>query len=530
MQDSMLELSRRRARERPDAVAWAAPGHAWTFREAESLTNRLAQAMRALGVGRGDRVACLTRHQPECAMLAIAAQKIGAVCMPVNWRLAPPEVRYVLEDGRARLLLVDPEFAPLAASLALPALRAVIATRPDPGPGGAPTGLPTLAGWIDGHPDVDPGFEPGPDDIALQLYSSGTTGLPKGVELSHRAMAHSHVKGVSQEWGYDPRVHVNLNVLPAFHIAGAGVALMTYSFGGRSVTMPDFEPRAVLDAIEREGVTHAFLVPAMIQFLLQVPGVETRDFSSLRMISYGASPISDRVLKDAMRVFRCGFLQVYGLTETCGAVTALRAVDHATEGPKAALLRSAGQPMEDVEVRIVRPGTREECDEGEVGELWIRSPKNMTGYWGKPEATAEAFEPGAPSEPPWFRSGDAGYRRDGYLFLHDRMKDMIVSGGENIYPAEVENALMLHPAVADGAVIGVPDERWGESVKAIVVAKPGERITPAELIDFARSKIAGYKVPRSVDFIDALPRNPSGKILKRELRKPYWANRERQVN
>jgi acyl-CoA synthetase (AMP-forming)/AMP-acid ligase II len=455
-------------------------------------------------------------------MLVLAAQKIGAVCMPVNWRLAPPEVRYIVGDGQAKLLMVDPEFEPVAAALDAPTVRTTIATRR----GGT---IAALEDWVASKPDVDPGFAPGPDDIALQLYSSGTTGLPKGVELSHRAMAHSHINGVSREWGYDPRMHVNLNVLPAFHIAGAGVALMTHAFGGRSVTMPDFDPKAALEAIERERVTHAFLVPAMIQFMLQVPGVQTRDLSSLRMISYGASPISDRVLVEAMRVFGCDFLQVYGLTETCGAVTALRAHDHATEGPKAVLLRSAGQPMTDVEVRVVRPGSRDECDEGEVGELWIRSPKNMTGYWRKPQASAEAFEPDPRGEPPWFRSGDAGYRRDGYLFLHDRLKDMIVSGGENIYPAEVENALMQHPAIADGAVIGVPDEQWGEAVKAVVVLKPGAQATELDIVDFVRARIARYKSPKSVDFVDAIPRNPSGKILKRVLREPYWAGRDRRI-
>ncbi|MEI7444252.1 MAG: long-chain-fatty-acid--CoA ligase [Burkholderiales bacterium] len=522
MEISTLDMSRRQARERPQSVAWAAPDHAWTFGEVETLTNRLAHALAAHGVDRGDRVACLTRHQPECAMLVLAAQKIGAVCMPVNWRLAAPEVRYIVDDGQAKVMLADPEFEPVVAALDVPSLTVRLATRP----GGA---LPVWRDWIAAQPEHDPGFAPGPDDIALQLYSSGTTGLPKGVELSHRAMAHSHINGVSQEWAYDPRVHVNLNVLPAFHIAGAGVALMTHAFGGRSVTMPDFDPKAALDAIERERVTHAFLVPAMIQFMLAVPGVEARDLSSLSMISYGASPISERVLTDAMRIFGCGFLQVYGLTETCGAVTALRAHDHATEGPRAALLRSAGQPMQDVEVRVVRPGTTDECDDGEVGELWIRSPKNMTGYWRKPKATDEAFEPDPRGGPPWFRSGDAGFRRDGYLFLHDRLKDMIVSGGENIYPAEVENALMRHPAVADGAVIGVPDEKWGEAVKAVVVLKPGSSATEREIVDFVRERIAHYKSPKSVDFVDAIPRNPSGKILKRVLREPYWAGRDRRI-
>jgi len=522
METTTLRMSRARAQERPEAIAWSAPDRDWTFGRVETLTNRLANAMRDSGIGRGDRVACLTRHQPECAMLVLAAQKIGAVCMPINWRLAPAEVRHVVDDGTARLLLVDPEFAPMAQALRAPTVRATVATRRG-------AALPALEDWVADRPDVDPGFEPRPEDIALQLYSSGTTGLPKGVELSHRAMTHSHVNGVSREWGYDPRVHVNLNVLPAFHIAGAGVALMTHAFGGRSVTQPDFDARGALLAIERERVTHAFLVPAMIQFMLQVPDVRDRDLSSLKMISYGASPIGERVLGEALQVFGCAFLQVYGLTETCGAVTALRPHDHATEGPRAALLRSAGQPMTDVELRVVRPGTRDECADGEVGEVWIRSPKNMSGYWGNPRATAEAFEPDPRGDPPWFRSGDAGYRRGDHLFLHDRLKDMIVSGGENVYPAEVENVLMQHPAVADGAVIGVPDERWGEAVKAVVVLAPGARADAGELIAFVRARIAHYKSPKSVDFVDAIPRNPSGKILKRVLREPYWAGRSRRI-
>jgi acyl-CoA synthetase (AMP-forming)/AMP-acid ligase II len=460
--------------------------------------------------------------------VTLAAQKLGAVCMPINWRLAGPEIQYILDDGQARFLMVDAEFAALAAEFAVPTLQTLVITQRPESTDASPAPVP-LEQWAAAFDDTDPGFHPGPMDAALQLYSSGTTGLPKGVELSHRAMAHAFVDGVTAEWAYDPRVHVNMNVLPAFHIAGHGVALMTHALGGISYTLPDFEPRAVLDILVKRRVTHAFLVPAMIQFLLQVPGVEEQDFSALKMISYGASPISDRVLVDAMRVFGCGFLQVYGLTETAGAVTALRAQDHATEGPKAALLRSAGVPMAGVEVRVVRPGTIEDCDEEEVGELIIRSPKNMTCYWRKPEATRDALLPGAPGEEPWFRSGDAGYWRDGYLFLHDRIKDMIVSGAENIYPAEVENALMLHPAVADGAIIGVPDEKWGEAVKAIVVLKPGATAPAGEIIAFMRERIAHYKCPKSIDFVDTIPRNPSGKILKRVLREPYWANQQRRI-
>jgi len=267
----------------------------------------------------------------------------------------------------------------------------------------------------------------------------------------------------------------------------------------------------------------------MIQFLLQVPGVEQRDYSSLKAISYGASPISEKVLIGAMRAFKCNFIQVYGLTETTGAVTFLPPEDHDPEGPKKHLLRSAGRPMLNVEIRVVDPATGTDAAPGKIGEVWLRTPQNMKGYWDNAKATRDAYVARGADGLGWFRSGDAGYLRDGYLFLHDRIKDMIVSGGENIYPAEVENALMQHPAVADGAVIGVPDEQWGEAVKACVVLKAGVHATQGEIIDFMRQRIAHYKCPRSVDFLDVIPRNPTGKILKRVLREPYWRGRERRI-
>jgi fatty-acyl-CoA synthase len=263
----------------------------------------------------------------------------------------------------------------------------------------------------------------------------------------------------------------------------------------------------------------------MIQFMLAAPGAASADYRSLRGVSYGASPISDKVLVDALRTFKCDFMQVYGLTETTGAITMLPPEDHDPDGPRRHLLRSAGKPIANVELRVVGAGGGEDCAEGQIGEILIRSPQNMKGYWGNPRATANAFLPGG-----WFRSGDAGYLKDGYLFLHDRIKDMIISGGENIYPAEVENVLMQHPALADGAVIGVPDDTWGEAVKACVVLKPGARASSGEIIEFMRSRIAHYKCPKTVDFLEAIPRNPTGKILKRVLREPYWRGQERRIH
>jgi len=236
------------------------------------------------------------------------------------------------------------------------------------------------------------------------------------------------------------------------------------------------------------------------------------------------------VLVEAMRTFKCRFMQVYGLTETTGAITCLPPEDHDPEGPRKHLLRSAGKPIEGVELRVVDPATGADCAEGAVGEVWIRTAQNMKGYWANAQATGDAFVDRGADGMGWFRSGDAGYLREGYVYMHDRIKDMVVSGGENIYPAEVENALMQHPAVADGAVIGVPDDKWGEAVKACVVLKPGAKASEAEIVEFMRSRIAHYKCPRSVDFLETIPRNPTGKILKRVLREPYWKDKTRRVN
>jgi acyl-CoA synthetase (AMP-forming)/AMP-acid ligase II len=310
--------------------------------------------------------------------------------------------------------------------------------------------------------------------------------------------------------------------MPLFHIGGSGWALVGLYTGVPNVLMRDVDPKILLDLIPRHGITRMFVVPAVILFMLQVPSCAESDLSSLRLICYGASPMPLELLRKALKIFPCGFAQVYGLTETTGAITYLPPEDHAD--PEAERLKSCGKPTAPIEIRIRGP-QGEDLPPRAVGEVVCRTPQVMVGYWNLPDASARAIQNG------WFHTGDAGYLdEEGYLYIYDRVKDMIVSGGENIYPAEVENALFAHPAVADAAVIGVPDERWGEAVKAVVVTKPGAELTAEALIAFARERIAGFKVPRSVDFVAALPRNPSGKVLKRELRDPYWAGRERRVN
>jgi len=500
---TILEAIGRHAAEKGGECAYWTPQRTWTFAQLWDTAGRTASALAQQGIGPGDRVACLTKHTAQCVALVLAACRLRAVCMPVNWRLAPAEIDYIVKDGRAKFMMADQAFAA--------GVRPNVITE-------------ELSGWVSAFAPPAGEAAPAWDDTALQLYSSGTTGLPKGVELTHRNLSTALVHAVPDAIGYHGAPDVMLNLLPTYHIAGVGIGLCTAARGGTSVLYPDFDPAKAVAAIAEQRITFAFLVPAMIQFMLQAPGAREADYSTLRAIFYGASPISEKVLVEALRTFKCDFMQVYGLTETTGAITLLPAEDHDPDGPKRELLRSAGKPIEGVELRVVDPAGEKDCAEGKVGEVWIRSLQNMKGYWGNDSATQAAFVGR------WIRSGDAGYLRNGYLFLHDRIKDMINSGGENIYPAEVENVLMLHPALADGAVIGVPDEQWGEAVKACVVLKPGARASAAEIIEFMRARIAHFKCPKSVDFLAAIPRNPTGKILKRVLREPYWRGRERRIN
>ncbi|MEZ5649359.1 MAG: long-chain-fatty-acid--CoA ligase [Burkholderiaceae bacterium] len=513
---------RRQARDRGDSIAFDTPSRSWTYREADEAANRIAQGLLELGIGHGDRVACLTRHGAESTLLMIAAARVGAVCAALNWRLAPPEIAYVLTDSQARLLLTDLEFAPALVGTEFPMLQQVLLTD-----GNTPQ-QSGFASWTSRFEPRDPHRDGAPDDAALQLYSSGTTGLPKGVVMSsHNLMLACCAYAMVYRIDAETRM---LNALPSFHIAGVENALTTLIEGGRTRFHPAFEPATTIAAVEQERITHMFLVPAMMLFVLQHPAAEGADFRSLRAVSYGGSPVAESLLAEARHRFGCGLLQVYGMTEVTGPATWLLPEDHDPGGPRAHLLRSAGTPSPGVEIRVVDPATGADCDEGAVGEIWARTPQNMIGYWRNPEATAEVFPEGRDELGGWLRTGDAGYHREGVLYIHDRIKDMIISGGENIYPAEVENAMAAHPAIAEVAVIGVPDARWGEAVKACVVLRPGKTVDGDELLAWVRERLARYKCPKSVDFVATLPRNPSGKVLKRTLREPYWQGRERAVS
>ncbi len=488
--------------------------------EVYQRAKRVSRALAAAGVGVGDRVGFLDRNGIEYFEVFFGCALLGAVSVAVNWRLAPAEMGAILEDAGAAALFYGSDYAATVKELASTATR-VRTWVP----------LDAFPDWRDGEYTTeaeDPGFEPGPDDVVTQLYTSGTTGLPKGAMIGGSNL--SCILTEADRVFHIGSDTVSLVAMPLFHIGGTGWALSGMSRGGHSVIVRDIDPANVLGLIEKHRITETFVVPAVLMFLLAAPELATTDLSSLRTVFYGASPISEDVLVRSMEALGCDFAQVYGLTETSGAITSLMPDEHDPNGPRSGLLRSAGRPFDHVELRIVDTETGAELPAGEVGEVWTRSDQNMLGYWNREAETAAVL-----SDDGWFRTGDAGWLdANGYLFLHDRIKDMIVSGGENIYPAEVENVLIAHPGVADAAVIGVPDDRWGETVKAIVVRSAGASVDDealaADIMAATRARLSHYKCPTSVDFVESLPRNPSGKVLKRQLRQPYWGGRERNIH
>ena len=474
---------------------------------------RVANGLSSLDLAPQCRIAILTGNNDYFFEIWLGATLGNIVLTPINARLAPPEVAYIVNDSQAEVLIVDGPFHALVEEIAgeLSAIRHIISldTHAD---------WPNFAEWRDGQsaapmqPTADPG------DTMVQMYTSGTTGFPKGVELNHSSvLACARAMMGLKEWEAG---EVALVTAPLFHTAGSAWAHCALQSGGTVVLLRETSPASILNAFEDNKVTEVLLVPAVIQMALQSPECKTKDFSSLKRLLYGASPITIPVLRQALETFGCEMEQGYGLTETVGPVAMLRPDDHLNDDK----LQSCGKAVPGTEIRVV-DNDGNDCATGAVGEIVVSGVQVMNGYWNRPDDTAAAIKDG------WFHTGDAGYfDADGYLYIHDRLKDMIVSGAENVYPAEVERALESFPGIAEVAVIGVPDEQWGEAVKAVVVPQPGTAISENEIIEFARTQIARFKCPKTVDMVDAIPRNPSGKILKKELRAPYWEGHDRRVS
>jgi acyl-CoA synthetase (AMP-forming)/AMP-acid ligase II len=500
------------AADRPELIALDGDDLSLTYAGLEDATARAASALLAMGVKPGDRIAWFGKNAVTYFALFFAAARAGIVMTPIGWRLAEPEAAYILDNAEAKVLFLGDGFEAAAATLGKrPGLIACYSAE-------------EARRMLREAPRAE--FAPsGPDDAVLQLYTSGTTGNPKGAVLSNRNLFGLRKAALENPHPYSllDDDEAILVAMPCAHIGGTGLGVMALGSGLPGIVLSEFDPVRFFDAVEHRGVTRLFIVPAALQMLLNHPDCAKTDFSRLRYILYGASPIPLELLRQCIAMFGAEFIQAYGMTETTGTVCALPPEDHSAEGnPR---MRSAGKPLPGVEM-MIRGADGSEVPVGEIGEIVTRSSNNMLGYWKLPEATASTMDAGG-----WIATGDVGYMdADGYVYIFDRAKDMIITGGENVYPAEVESAIYGHPDVLEVAVIGVPDAKWGEAVKAVCVPKPGHTVDPDSVIGWARTRVAGFKVPKSVDTCPALPRNPSGKILRRELREPYWAGRERQVN
>ncbi|MFC9131498.1 long-chain-fatty-acid--CoA ligase [Streptomyces sp. NPDC057099] len=503
---TLVQTTRHHAEHRPDHPAVLCEGRSLTYADLHRESNRVAHALRAAGLAPGDRVAYLGKESEHYYEILFGCAKSGTVLVPVNWRLTAPEVSHILRDSGTRLLFVEEEFA--------------VAVESEPE---AVVHLGSLEGWRAPYPHHDTEFEATPDTPVAQLYTSGTTGLPKGVVLAHRSFfaIRDALASEGLDWIDWRAGDIALIGIPGFHIGGLWWATQNFNAGTTVVALRAFAARRAVDLIRDLGVTTACVVPAMLRMMLTEPGVGPEDFTTLRKTVYGGSPISEALLEESLAVLDCEFAQIYGLTETGNTAVCLPPAAHVPGSP---LMQAVGRPYPGVRTKVI-DGEGRDLPPGAVGEVCLATPAHMVEYWGLPDKTAETLVDG------WIHTGDAGYvDEDGYLFIRDRIKDAVLVAGENVYPAEIENVLESHPQVAEAVVVGAPDERWGEYVHAFVVPTAGQQPRPRDLHTFLVPQLASFKLPARYEFIDSVPRNPSGKILRRELRDRFWDDSARKVN
>lgn len=505
--DTLVETIKRQATNLPENVAIVRDTRSVTYAELDAESDLTASALVAEGIGKGSRIAYLGKESEIFYEILFGCAKSGAVLVPINWRLTSAEISHILADSAAQLIFIEQEFIHAVEGISdvLPALNSIVVLDD------SDTGF---ADWKRRNANVPVIAVAHAEDPVVQIYTSGTTGLPKGVVLAHRTffavrdmLARNNLDWI--DWRTDDR---NLVGLPGFHIGGLWWAVQGIAAGVTNIILRTLNSGEVLRALRQWGVTTTCMVPAMMHMLAAEPGASSADFATLRKLVYGGSPISEALLARCRTLMDCEFAQIYGLTETGNTAVCLPPYAHTRGGH---LLEAAGLPYPGVEVSVVdKQGN--ELEAGRIGEIRIKSPACMTEYWGQPTATAETLRDG------WVHTGDAGYLdADGYIYICDRIKDVVIVAGENVYPAEVEKALAQLPAVVEAAVIGIPDERWGERLHAVVVPRTGEAVTYRQLADGLRKSLANFKIPTSWEFADSIPRNPSGKVLRRRLRQSY---------
>ncbi len=514
-------LLTRAARRWPERPAWLQGEQVITFRQAEARVNRLAHALASLGAMPGDRIGMLLPNCYQGLETILGPMKGGMAVVPMNIRLHPDEHAYMLNDSGARILIYGEEFRQhLDTSRArLTTVEQCICVGDPASDDG------NFEALLEGQPDTPPQVAIAPDDLAWVFYTSGTTGRPKGAMLTQRnllTMVQLFLLDIN------PAVETDVLLHAAAITHGSGCAIFHHMARGAASAFPatrSFDPPLIFEAIQRYRVTTMFLAPTMVHMLTQSPARTDYDLSSLHTVFYGGGPMYVEQQQEALRAFGPIFVQLFGQGECPMCITSLHKEEHMTGGDpvKERRLASAGRETTGVRVRVVDDDDHDVLAGGH-GEIVVRGDLVMRGYWNNPEATAETLRDG------WHHTGDIGFLdKDGYLYITDRKKDMIISGGSNIYPREIEEVICAHPSVLEVSVLGVPDEKWGESVKALVVTRPGMSVSEAEIIEHCRRGLASYKKPSSVEFLEALPKNAYGKILKRELREPYWRGHMRRV-